>query len=117
MKAGYTIHNNKDVQIAEITADVIISNGQVFLDIVMNQPADRIIIHKNSLDESFFDLRSGLAGEILQKVVNYRMRLGIVGRFDGYESKSLKDFMFESNRSNTIVFVSTIEEAMERLSM
>jgi hypothetical protein len=76
--------------------------------------AEAIIVHKQNIDESFFDLRSGLAGEMLQKVVNYRLQLAIIGDFSIYESKSLKAFMAESNRSNTIVFVSSIEEALKR---
>jgi hypothetical protein len=53
---------------------------------------------------------------MLQKVVNYRLRLAIVGDFSVYESKSLKAFIVESNRSNTIMFLNTIEEALNRLS-
>jgi hypothetical protein len=76
-----------------------------------------IIIHKDSLDEAFFDLRSGLAGEILQKAVNYRIQLGIVGDYSAYESRTLRDFIYESNKSNKIVFVNTLDEALNRLSV
>ena len=38
-----------------------------------------MILRQEQLDESFFRLSSGLAGEVLQKFVNYQMRLGIVG--------------------------------------
>lgn len=52
----------------------------------------------------------------MQKVVNNRMRLAVFGDFSLYESKSLRVFLNDSNRSNTIVFVSTIAEALEWLS-
>lgn len=111
----YTINGHL---IAALTAnDVRISSAQQFLEIVMNLPADSVVIHKEDLDEAFFDLRSGLAGEILQKAVNYRIRLGIVGDYSGYESKSLRDFIYESNKSNKIVFVDTVDEALRRLSV
>jgi hypothetical protein len=112
----YTLHNIDGIELAEITeVELIISTSQQFLDLAMNIPANGVIIHKQLLDESFFDLRSGLAGEILQKVVNYRLKLGIVGDFSGYESKALRDMIYESNKRNTIVFVNGVDEALRKL--
>jgi len=113
---GYLIHKEQEETIAELTTDVTISNGQDFLDIVMNLPSDRVIIHKSILNEAFFELRNGVAGEILQKAANYQVRLAIVGDHSAYESKSLRDFIYESNKGNSIVFVSTLSEALIRLS-
>lgn len=110
-------HNIKGQSIAELSANnVTLSTTQQFLQMIMDSCAEAVIVHKVNIDESFFDLRSGLAGEMLQKVVNYRLRLAIVGDFSMYESKSLKAFIYESNKSSTIVFVSTAEEALKRLS-
>lgn len=78
--------------------------------------AHRVILNKSAFNEDFFVLSTGLAGEILQKFVNYRMRLAIVGDFGHYTSKPLKDFIRESNRGNHIGFVSTVEQAIEWLS-
>jgi hypothetical protein len=75
----------------------------------------RMIIHDNSLTPDFFDLKTKVAGEILQKFSNYRMRLAIVGDFSGFESKSLRDFIRESNRTGTIYFVGSIDEALLKL--
>jgi hypothetical protein len=103
--------------IAEFTGDnITLSTTQQFLQMIMDSSAEGVIIHKENIDESFFDLRSGLAGDMLQKIVNYRLRLAIVGDFSVYESKSLKAFIYESNKANTIVFVSTVEDALKRLS-
>lgn len=113
----YTHHDINGQTIAELVAgDVILSDAQQFLQMIMDASVDRIIVHQKNIGESFFDLRSGLAGEMMQKVVNYRMRLAIVGDFSIYESKSLNAFILESNRSNTIVFVKTIGDALKRLS-
>ncbi|WP_083996437.1 DUF4180 domain-containing protein [Desulfosporosinus acididurans] len=54
--------------------------------------------------EDFFDLKTKLAGEILQKFVNYHVRIAIVGDFSGYKSKSLKDFIYESNNGKDVFF-------------
>ena len=113
----YIQHHINGQSIAELSAEgVMLSTAQQFLQMIMDSSAEGIIVHQESIDQKFFDLRSGLTGEILQKVVNYRLRLAIVGDFSIYESKSLKAFIAESNRSNTIAFVNTIEEALSRLS-
>jgi hypothetical protein len=112
----YKIHRHGTKEITEIhTQGVQINDAQAFLEIMMNAPSERLVIWQKSLGEEFFNLRSGLAGEILQKVVNYRMRLAIVGDFSGYASKSLHDFIYESNRGGVIVFTATIEEALSKL--
>lgn len=114
---NYILHDIDGQQFAEIAKDTVITDAQQFLEISMNLPTERIILHKENLDPSFFDLRTGVAGEILQKVVNYRLRLGIVGNHFAYESKSLNDFIRESNKSNRIVFTETVEAAMKRLAI
>ena len=113
----YIQHHVNGQSIAELSAEgVMLSTAQQFLQMIMDSSAEGIIVHQESIDQKFFDLRSGLAGEMLQKVANYRLRLAIVGDFSIYESKSLKAFILESNRSNAIVFVNTIEDALIRLS-
>ncbi len=113
----YIQHYINGQTIAEFNAQgVVLSTTQEFLQMIMDSCAEGIIVHQKNIDDTFFDLRSGLAGDMLQKVVNYRLRLAIVGDFSVYESKSLKAFIFESNRSDTIGFVNTIEEALIRLS-
>lgn len=75
-----------------------------------------LILPKAALHEDFFRLPTGLAGEVLQKFVNYDMKLAIVGDFSHYTSKPLRDFIRESNRGKTVFFVSTEAEALEKLS-
>jgi hypothetical protein len=75
-----------------------------------------IIIHGINLNQDFFDLKTGLAGEILQKFSNYRMRLAIIGDFSLYKSKSLRDFIRESNNRGIICFVDSLDEALKRLN-
>jgi hypothetical protein len=110
----HTIRNNEIVEIQDNA--LIIETPQQFLQLMLNLPSDKVILIKENLHESFFDLRSGLAGDILQKVSNYVLHLGIVGDFSIYESKSLHAFIYESNKSNRVVFTSTVEDALNRLS-
>lgn len=77
---------------------------------------DKMILEQADIAEEFFDLKTTVAGEILQKYVNYRMQMGIVGTFEDVERKSLRDFIRETNRGNQFCFVSTHQEAVQRLS-
>ena len=113
-------HNIDDTKIAEVNSDeTIINNTEDGLDLLGNlyyQDFDKIIIYDKNITPDFFDLKSGIAGEILQKFSNYRVRLAIVGDFTPYSSKSIKDFIYESNKKGQINFVNTTTEALSLLS-
>jgi hypothetical protein len=64
----------------------------------------------------FFDLRTGITGKILQKFSTYNVQLSIIGDYSKYKSKNFQDFIFESNKYGRINFVSTLEEALEKLT-
>ena len=68
------------------------------------------------ITEDFFVLSTGLAGEILQKFVNYGGRIAIYSDYSHYTSKPLKDFIYESNNGKDVFFVSSLEEAVEKLT-
>lgn len=105
--------------IAEIESDdIVLYDAQSALDIIGNcgyQGAEHIILHASAIHPDFFELKNGIAGEILQKFSNYRASLAIVGDFTSYTSKSLADFIYESNKTGRINFVSSTEEAMDAL--
>jgi hypothetical protein len=104
-------HNTDNINTAElISDDLLIVNSQDTLQLIVDmyyQSYDRIVVHEKNISPEFFDLRTGLAGEILQKFVNYKMRLVIVGDLEKYRSQSLRDFIFESNKGTQINFVSS----------
>ncbi|MBW5467971.1 DUF4180 domain-containing protein [Brevibacillus formosus] len=101
-------------------SEVIIEDVQSALDLIATvhyqADSERIVLDKALLNESFFDLKTRFAGEILQKFINYRVKVAIVGDFSVYTSKSLKDFIYESNNGNDIFFLPTEEQAIEKLS-
>ncbi|GAB3235729.1 DUF4180 domain-containing protein [Algoriphagus aestuariicola] len=116
----FKTHTIGQIQIAELSGEeALISSTQDAVDLLGNlyyQGLDRVILHERNLAPNFFDLNNGIAGEILQKFSNYRVRLAIVGDFDKYSSKSLQDFIRESNRGRQLNFVSMLEEALDRLT-
>jgi hypothetical protein len=107
------------IRIAEIISDKIeIGNVQDALDLMVDcgyHEARKIILQEKNIIPDFFDLKTGLAGEILQKFSNYYIELAIVGDFSKYSSKNLQDFIYESNKVGRINFVSSVEEAKEAL--
>ncbi|HWT91355.1 MAG TPA: DUF4180 domain-containing protein [Solirubrobacteraceae bacterium] len=80
--------------------------------------AEWIAVPAARLDPAFFDLRTGVAGEIVQKFVNYQARLAVVGDISGRvaASDALRDFVRESNRGRHVWFVADAEELAARLA-
>ena len=98
---------------------VLIQETQDALDLMAEAGylnSHKIIIKEDQITSAFFDLKSGIAGEILQKFSTYNVQLAIIGDFSKYTSKSLRDFMLESNKYGRINFVNSYEEAKEKLS-
>jgi hypothetical protein len=107
-------------KIAEIVSDdIVINDTQGALDLMAEAgyyQAKCIILSEFNLKPDFFELRTGMAGEILQKFSQYSVKLAIIGEFEKYKSKSLKAFIVESNRGNQIFFVPDRDTAIARLS-
>lgn len=113
-------HHINNHKIAELNStETIINHTEDGLDLLGNlyyQDFDKIIIYEDNITPTFFELRNGMAGEILQKFSNYRVSLAIVGNFSKYESKSLNDFIYESNKGRCVNFVNSLEEAIKTLT-
>lgn len=91
-----------------------IATAQDALDVMVGafSRADVVAVPAARLDERFFTLRTGLAGEVMQKFVNYRMRLAVVGDISAYvaASTALRDLVVESNRGGHVWFVADLDE-------
>ena len=100
--------------------ELVITDAQTALDVLMSAKYDlgtkNIIIDKKLILDDFFILSKGIAGEILQKYINYGGRMAIYGDYSHYTSKPLKDFIYESNKGKDIFFVATQDEAVEMLT-
>lgn len=114
-------HSVNHTRIAEVISENVVINsaeeGSQLLADLYYQDFDRIIVYEKNITPLFFDLKNGIAGEIFQKFSNFRVRLAIVGNFEKYQSKSLRDFIFESNRNRQINFINSLQEGLERLSV
>ena len=84
---------------SEQTSDLI---GNAWYD-----HAELIAVPVARLDPEFFRLSSGVAGEVTQKLVNYRLRLAVLGDVTAATeaSSALRDYIWESNRGEHIWFL------------
>lgn len=74
---------------------------------------DRLMLHAGNLTEDFYRLRTGLAGEILQKFGNYRIRVAAVLTPELVNQGRFREMVLEANRGNEFrVFYN--REAAER---
>lgn len=99
--------------------EIIIKDTQSAIDFIMSVKYEtncsKIAINKEAIIEEFFILSKGIAGEILQKFINYQIKFAIIGDYSKYTSKPLKDFIYESNNGKDIFFVTTEDEAVKML--
>ena len=114
--------NKNNVEIAYVKSDeILIRDVNSALDLMATvryeTDCDRMILDKSALAEDFFKLSTKLAGDVLQKYINYQMKIAIIGDFSVYESKSLRDFIYECNNGRDIFFLENKEQAVEKLSM
>jgi Domain of unknown function (DUF4180) len=70
------------------------------------------------LDPAFFDLKSGVAGEITQKFVNYGLKLVILGEVSAHvaRSEALAAWVRECNRGGHIWFLADRAALAARLA-
>ena len=114
-----TLFERDGVSVALIDRWARVTNPQALLDAMATAGylgAGAMVAYAESLGEEFFDLKTRIAGEMQQKFSNYRTRFAIIGDFSNVKSRSLQDFIRESNEGKTVCFVGSLEEALLRLS-
>lgn len=112
-------HRIGQAKVAEIQAEGLVltsvEDGLSLLGDLYYQGFDKIILHEENIVPEFFDLKTKLAGEVLQKFVQYRMPLAVVGDFSKYTSKSLRDFIYECNQGRQVNFAQELSSALKDL--
>src|SRR5579871_1072145 len=115
------VHELNGIRVFECAADEPAPrNDRDAVEMITEVWANRaqwIAIPVERLGDDFFDLKTRVAGEILQKFVGYKVRVAILGDVSRYveASGSLRDFVRESNRGQDVWFVRNIGELEQRL--
>lgn len=83
----------------------------------IQQGVEWILVPVERLEDDFFHLKTGLAGQIIQKFVTYRRRLVILGDISRHlaKSRALKAFVYETNRGTQVWFLTDLQELDGRL--
>ncbi|MFF7445361.1 MULTISPECIES: DUF4180 domain-containing protein [unclassified Streptomyces] len=83
----------------------------------MGLGAELVAVPAERVDEEFFRLRSGVAGAVMQKFVNYRVRLAVVGDVSRHVegSDALRDFVHETNQGGHIWILADFDALDDRL--
>ncbi len=98
---------SNDINIAVINnREILITDTQSALDLMAKVQyetgCDRIVLNQSTLDEDFFHLKTKLARDILQKFINYHVKIAIVGEFSTYTSRNFQAFIYECNQGKEI---------------
>jgi uncharacterized protein DUF4180 len=72
---------------------------------------DGLILTEDDLAQEFFDLRSGLAGELFQKFINYKLRMAIVLPDPEAYGERISELAYEHKSHSMIRFVRSKDEA------
>jgi len=75
-----------------------------------------LILTENDLAREFFDLRSGLAGELFQKFTNYKLRVAIVLPDPEAFGERFGELAYEHASHSLIRFVRSSDEAQAWLN-
>ncbi|WP_326766895.1 DUF4180 domain-containing protein [Streptomyces sp. NBC_01591] len=113
-----TIHDVPVLMCAE--EGEVIGGERDALDLIGDagyQGAQWVVVPAGRFDEKFFRLSTRVAGDIIQKFVNYRMGMVILGDISRHTeaSSALQDFVRECNRGRQTWFLADVEELGERL--
>lgn len=95
--------------------EICLEDPNSFLETVFSTASETIVFSEKNFHQKFYDLKSGFAGEILQKITNYKLRMIVLGDFSQYDSKSFRDFIYESNQNGRVIFVSDLETGLKLL--
>jgi len=94
------------------------ADGRDLVEEALNHRATLLAVPAQRLGPEFFQLRTGIAGEIIQKVLNYRCQFAVIGDITSHvaASTALRDFVVECERGTDIHFFPDLATLRDRLS-
>jgi hypothetical protein len=98
-------------------AGIFIDSFQTISDAVGKcYGAEGLILTEDDVSPEFFNLRSGLAGELFQKLTNYQVKLALVLQNTTSYGERFSELAFEHRTHSVIRFFSSEAEAGAWLS-
>lgn len=91
----------------ECLADLVIASENDILDLIVfcgENDTHCVMFHQENLASDFFDLKTGLAGLLFQKLANYRLKAAVLVSLENIQNPRFKELIYECNRSQQIRF-------------
>ena len=112
---------NSHRMLAVADGDPVLATVSDFTGLIgdaMGEDVRMVAIPAGRLADDFFRLRTGLAGEVLQKFVNYGFKLAIIGDVSRWveESNAFRDLLIELERGTDVYAVPDFEALEARLA-
>lgn len=102
-------------------SDGMLASVRDFTDLIgdaMSERAGVVAIPAVQITDDFYQLRTGVAGEVLQKLVNYRIKLAIIGDVSAWaaQSNAFRDLVVELERGTDVLIVPDAASLERRLA-
>jgi PadR family transcriptional regulator AphA len=97
-----------------ISAETPLCTEQDALDLIAvctENDTNLLVLHVTALSEDFFKLRTGVAGNMLQKFINYHVKTAVLITNDLIIMGKFKEMLAESNQRNDFRVFNSLTEA------
>lgn len=101
------------------TSEQFITSSRDFLDLLAwgyEHGSHLFMLEESNFHSGFYDLRTGVAGDVFQKLVNYGGRMAILGTFRMIPSGKFRELISESNRGDRVRFAGDQTDAIRWLT-
>jgi PadR family transcriptional regulator AphA len=97
-----------------ISAETPLGTEQDALNLIAlcgENDTNNLIIHTEALADDFFKLRTGIAGQMLQKFINYHVKIAVIIGNEQIIKGKFKEVLAESNKGNDFRAFNSINDA------
>ena len=112
---NYKVQERNNIKYIEFYLDTqLIKSEQGAMDLVavcFEKQASGVILSAEAFADDFYKLRTGLAGVVLQKFINYHVKVAIVFSDDERVKGKFKEFLEEANRGRDFRSFESLAEA------
>jgi PadR family transcriptional regulator AphA len=108
------IEKNKQKYIDVTSTELCVQREGDIMDLIAacgENNTSRLLLHDKALPDGFFDLKTGLAGQVLQKLINYHVKTALIISNEQRIQGRFKELLIESNRGNDFRVFTNISDA------
>lgn len=106
------IKNQKYIELISTTKSVSTENDALdLIALCWEHEANSLMIHYAALSEDFFELKTKVAGNIIQKFINYSIKVATIVPQETIQKGRFKEMTMETNKGNHFRLYESKEEA------